>query len=97
MYQLSHHHTWAYMHIINLFQAFKIWNILTLVQLEATDVKLVPWHHSMVDPQIVNEGDRFQTWKTAANILNKQQFWWANFLEYSHLEEREQDRRIALI
>jgi hypothetical protein len=34
-------------------------------------VKWVPWHHSMVHPQVV-DGDDFQIWKVAANIQNKQ-------------------------
>jgi hypothetical protein len=35
-------------------------------------VKWVPCHHGMVCPQVSDGGDGLQTWRVAANILNKQ-------------------------
>jgi hypothetical protein len=34
--------------------------------------KWVPCHHSMARPQGADGGDGLQTWRVAANILNKQ-------------------------
>jgi hypothetical protein len=33
---------------------------------------VVPCHHGMARPQVVDGGDGLQIWKAAANILNKQ-------------------------
>lgn len=57
------------LHVINLFRLYRD-EISSLFQIEAI-VNLIPWHHSMVGPQPV-DGDSFQTWSIAANMLNKQ-------------------------
>jgi hypothetical protein len=35
-------------------------------------VRWVPCHHGMVHPQVADGGDSLQSWRVAANILNKQ-------------------------
>jgi hypothetical protein len=32
----------------------------------------IPCHHGMAGPQVADGGDGHQTWRVAANILNKQ-------------------------
>jgi hypothetical protein len=43
-----------------------------LVSGKKSHVKLVPCHHGMARLQVADGGNGLQTWRVAANILNKQ-------------------------
>jgi hypothetical protein len=67
---------WSPISYINTFLALELHQTISMAVTwlsgSITFVRWLPCHHGMGRPQITDGGDALQTWRVAANILNKQ-------------------------